>query len=158
MISNLSYAMSCSVIGDSIAYGTAKHLSKCWVNAKIGLNTRQAIKRFLYVPYADVTVISLGINDKGKNIQTEKNLISLRKTLHSSLVVWILPPDLEKNYIVKKMAWQFKDAYIDLNAPFFKKYISQVDHIHPTGKGYLILANCIKNLLISGKHFEIHSP
>jgi hypothetical protein len=139
-ISTVSYASSCLVIGDSIALGTAQKLTQCWSSAKVGLNTEQALMRFETVPYMDVTVVSLGVNDKGTDLPTERNLYIIRSRIHSPVVVWILPTDVIKRESIEKIAYYFHDPMIDLNAPEFSNHISQKDHIHPDGIGYAMLA------------------
>jgi len=143
--------LSCYVLGDSIAVGTAQQLPWCWSNTHIGLNTQQALRRFTQVPRADVTVISLGINDRGTRLPTEQNLAILRARLHSPRVIWILPPDAAKSAQILVVAGTYHDRVIDLNAPRFERYLSHVDHIHPNGTGYALVAHQARALAFEGR-------
>lgn len=151
MVSKGSFA-SCLIIGDSIALGVSTFLPQCSSNTKIGLNTREALKRFGSSANT-LTVISLGINDRNKNIQTIKNLILLRNRIKSSVVVWLIPPDLNQEYYIQNIADHFGDVTIDLNSSSFKKHISNKDHIHPDIHGYKMLA---LDVIYVSKHYSIN--
>lgn len=133
--------LSCYVLGDSIAVGTAQKLPWCLSDAKVGLNTRQAVTRFAQVPRADVTIISLGINDRGTHLPTVKNLAQIRSKITSQRVIWILPADANKSADILQVARYYRDQTIDLNSPSFARYLSGADHLHPSGKGYALVAN-----------------
>jgi lysophospholipase L1-like esterase len=138
--------LSCYVLGDSIAVGTAQKLPWCWSNTKVGLNTKQALTRFTQIPPADVTVISLGINDRGSRLPTVQNLATLRRRITSFRVIWILPADAGKSAEIQQVATQFQDRIIDLSSPAFLRYLSHVDHLHPNGTGYALIANKSREL------------
>lgn len=119
---------SCFVMGDSIAYGTAMSLPACQSNAKIGLNTQQALSRFAQIPAADTTVISLGVNDRNSSLPTIRNLEAIRSRVKSKRVVWILPTsyELEKRQDVAKVAAAHGDRTVNVDR------LIGADHIHPT--------------------------
>jgi hypothetical protein len=131
---------SCYVMGDSIALGTARQLPQCWSDAKVGLNSQQALTRFVNNPFTDLTVISMGVNDKGTDIPTRDNLIVLRERVRSPIVIWILPTDPGKKYTIEQVAYGFHDRTIDLNEPDLYQWISPLDHLHPTLTGYALVA------------------
>lgn len=131
---------SCYVMGDSIAVGTAQQLPQCWSDTKVGLNTQQARQRFINNPITSLTVISLGVNDRGTRLPTVDNLAFIRSRVRSPIVIWILPTDLTKREDILRVAGAYNDRTIDLNDPDLRRYVSQVDHIHPSGTGYAELA------------------
>lgn len=132
--------LSCYVLGDSIAVGTAQKLPWCWSDAKVGLNSKQALTRFTRIPPVDLTVISLGINDRGSRLPTVQNLAMIRSRIASPRVIWILPADAGKSAEIQMVAAHFQDRTIDLNSPGFFRYLSRADHIHPNGTGYALVA------------------
>lgn len=130
-----SYAPSCFVLGDSIAQGIASHLPQCRSDTKVGLNTKDALSRFSQVPAVTTAVISLGINDGA--ISTRSNLAAIRNRLSAPNVIWILPSHTDKKLIVQALARAHGDTAINVD-----KFIS-ADGIHPTGKGYKLIASNI---------------
>lgn len=85
--------MSCLVLGDSIAVGTAQALRQhgvvCRVEAAVGIST--AGWRVRFAPWgvpANVVVISLGSNDRGAQYA---DLWQIRKRIKAKKVIWILP-------------------------------------------------------------------
>jgi lysophospholipase L1-like esterase len=138
--------LSCYVMGDSIAVGTAQKLPWCGSNAKVGLNTKQALTRYPQLPAVDVMVISLGINDRGSRLPTVQNLVQLRKRMVSPRVIWILPNDATKVAQIEQVANAFHDMWIDMNSPGFDRYLSHVDHLHPNGTGYAMVAHRAREL------------
>lgn len=139
-------AQSCYVMGDSIAFGTATQLPQCQSDAKVGLNTKDALNRFIDVPYTQATVISLGVNDRGTSLPTDTNLEIIRARVHSPTVVWILPTDAGKKAVIERVAHAHNDLTIDLNSPDIIKHVSTVDHIHPDMTGYHLVATKAKAL------------
>lgn len=143
---NAAGLLSCYVMGDSLAVGTAQKLPWCWSNAKVGLNTKRALTRFTKIPPADVTVISLGINDRGTRLPTVRNLTQIRQRVHSPRVIWVLPADVGKGAEIRQVAIRFNDRVIDLGSSRFRRYLSHVDHLHPSGAGYVLIANKAREL------------
>lgn len=144
--------LSCYVIGDSLAVGTAQKLSGCGSNTKVGLNTKQALIRYPQLPATDVTIISLGINDRGSRLPTVRNLEELRQRIPSARVIWILPADATKSAEIHEVALAFHDQWINLNSPSFGRYLSRVDHLHPSGTGYALVAEQARALVRLGRN------
>lgn len=129
---------TCFVMGDSIAQGIALNLPQCQSNTKVGLNTTQAIKRFENIPHADLTIISLGINDSFNG--TSINLGAIRGRISSSKVIWILPSHQDKKDAVELVAKVRGDKTINVD-----RHISK-DGIHPTWHGYKSIATSLMNI------------
>lgn len=133
----------CYILGDSIAQGISKYREECGSATKVGLNTDDARNYFTTKGrlYFDKVIISLGINDKGQPDKTWENLIAIRSNLQANRVVWILP-NLNyrmQNYLVKELATRFGDSYLDVSS------VIGNDKIHPTGNGYKVIAQTLKN-------------
>jgi len=128
--------LECLIIGDSIAVGTEMFAPKqCVSYAKGGYNTWQWNKKWGNTALdSKLVVISLGTNDH-QFIHTEAELRKMRNRVHSSRVVWIMPPCNEKfckenvNAIVEKLAHEHGDQIIATKRV-------QPDHIHPSWAGY----------------------
>jgi lysophospholipase L1-like esterase len=128
---------SCYVLGDSIAVGTASRLPECGHDAQVGLNTRQAVSRFVVVPNVDLIVVSLGANDGWLHQETVSNLRVVRARLHAKKVVWILPVDGTDKTNVKTVAKEYGDDVLDVD-----KVVSR-DHVHPTPDGYTWISSAV---------------
>lgn len=119
---------------------------ECRAYALSGINTKQWNTKFSTKNLnADTVIISLGTNDH-KYVQTDKELLALRKKIKASTVFWILPRanlkasgvDIEIiQIIVKDIAAQYGDTILP---------ITQVskDNIHPSTIGYKDLAERTK--------------
>ncbi|WGS54437.1 hypothetical protein LFL96_25835 [Paraburkholderia sp. D15] len=129
---------SCFIMGDSIAYGISTQAPACQANAKVGLNTRDALTRFSVIPATDTTVISLGVNDRGSSLPTARNLEAIRNRVKSANVVWILPTSYEiaKHQTVAKVAAAHGDKTLNVDS------LIGADHIHPTN--YTTIARELK--------------
>jgi lysophospholipase L1-like esterase len=134
---SFSYA-DCYIMGDSIAQGLAFNRHDCSSETEVGINTKKALKYWLSKGpmIKDKVIISLGVNDG--NIDTTDNLMLIRNNIKANQVIWILPPKQDKSLIVRKVATNYGDFVLNINSQIGK------DHIHPTGKGYVLIANHIK--------------
>ena len=138
--------IDCMVIGDSIAVGTAMYRPECVSYSKGGWNSWQWNKNYLTKDLSAKTVIiSLGSNDH-KGVKTRKELETMRELVKGSRVFWILPAgnlkaggvdikDIQE--IVRDIANKKGDIVLPISN-------LQPDGIHPTGKGYKMLAEQTK--------------
>lgn len=128
----------CYIMGDSIAQGLAINRKDCSSETQVGLNTKKAVQYWLSKGpmIKDKVVISLGVNDG--NINTVDNLKMIRNNIRANQVIWILPSKQEKSNEVKKVATSYGDYVLNINSQIGK------DNIHPTGKGYVTIAEHIK--------------
>lgn len=132
----------CYIMGDSIAQGLAINRKDCSSETQVGLNTKKAVQYWLGKGpmVKDKVVISLGVNDG--NINTVDNLKRIRDNLRANQVIWILPSKEDKSNEVKKVATSYGDYVLNINSQIGK------DNIHPTGKGYVKIAEHIKNFQV----------
>jgi len=126
----------CIVIGDSLAVGVGQFRPDCRTIAQIGINSSRYIATKL--PHggisADTTVISLGVND-GVNIHTLDNLRTIRATVKSRMVYWLLPGPRETiRQMIKTVADEHHDQIIDTGL------LSSPGQLHPNGRGYQTIA------------------
>lgn len=128
----------CYIMGDSIAQGVAMNRKDCSSETQVGLNTKKAAQYWLNkgMLIKDKVIISLGVNDG--NIDTTDNLMLIRKNIKANQVIWILPPKIDKSVVVRKVATNYGDFVLNINSQLGK------DNIHPTGKGYVNIAEHIK--------------
>jgi lysophospholipase L1-like esterase len=140
LIGMSAYASAgCYIMGDSIAQGIAMNRKDCSSETKVGLNTINALKYWSKkgVTEKDKIIISLGVNDG--NFKTEENLNLLRgQMLRANQVIWILPPKNDKSIIVRRLATRYGDYVLNIDSQLGS------DRIHPTGKGYMKIADHIK--------------
>lgn len=135
--------LECLVLGDSIAAGIAQQRPECISLAKGGINSWQFNnKNITNIKSAKTTIISLGSNDH-KHIKTKRELETLRELVDAEIVFWILPHgNLKASEVDIKQIQLFireiADKYGDVVLPITN--ISR-DNIHPTSKGYKLLAN-----------------
>ena len=127
--------LDCLILGDSIAEGIAQHRPECIVYAKTGITSRAwnntNITKLLK---AKTVVISLGSNDSA-NINTRRELETLREMVHAELVIWILPPNKPSIHsFIRELAEDCHDVVLPVSN------ISR-DNVHPTVKGYKLLSN-----------------
>jgi hypothetical protein len=122
--------LECLIIGDSIAVGVGSVSPQCETIAKIGINSKNFVVSYKYIPSAKTTIISLGSNDG--NTDFSKYLKSLRNGI-SGKVIWILSANNEKARVITlNIARQNGDSVVYLSK--FKSH----DGIHP--KSYSALA------------------
>jgi lysophospholipase L1-like esterase len=136
--------LDCMIIGDSIAVGTAIARPECVSYAKGGWNSWQWNKDYLSQsttkPYETI-IISLGANDH-KGVKTEQELRKMREAIKGKRVFWIDPGKDRKpipHEAMTKIAKEYGDVV--LLRPVGNM---SADGIHPTGKGYKILAEQTK--------------
>jgi lysophospholipase L1-like esterase len=136
--------LDCMIIGDSIAVGVSQIRTECVAIVKSGINSKVWNDKNLNKIMSNSTktlVISLGANDY-KGIDTEKNIRALRSVVDAHRVFWLLPSQKLKPAqveAVKKVAAEFGDTII----PRPETDIS-ADGVHPTYKGYKVLAEKTK--------------
>lgn len=118
--------MDCIAVGDSIAVGIGQ-AAHCTVNAKVGASSSY-IAGLDIATGKDITVISAGSNDP-TNPKLRSNLDKIRSKITSKRVIWILPYNRKAAAVVKAVAVQHGDGYIDLSA--FKTR----DGVHPSSYG-----------------------
>ncbi len=132
--------MDCMVIGDSIAVGTAMYRPECVSYSRGGWNTWQWNRDYLDKASSKsykTVIISLGANDH-KGVKTEQELRKMRQSIKADRVFWI-SPGMERKPIPQTAIEQIAKEYGDFVLPRPKEHMSG-DGIHPTGKGYKILA------------------
>lgn len=115
--------MDCVAIGDSIAVGigSAEH---CVINAKVGAPSSYIANHVMSTD-KKIAVISAGSNDP-TNPRLLNNLQVIRAKVKAQRVVWILPYNRKAAGVVKAIAVQHGDAYIDL------KGFKTRDGVHPS--------------------------
>jgi hypothetical protein len=133
--------LECLIIGDSIAVGVSHIRKECVAYAKSGINSSNWNKTYLNkIEPSKTIIISLGANDLG--VDTEKNIRTLRSKVNANKVFWLLPSEKLKPKqveVVKRVALEYADEVI----PRPEKNISG-DGVHPTYKGYKMLADLTK--------------
>ena len=130
--------LECLIVGDSIAVGVSQVRPECQHIVKSGINSRDWTSKHLHkLKPTKTLVISLGANDLG--INTEGHIRSLRTNAQADRVFWLLPSQrLKPKQVdaVRQVAEEFGDTVI----PRPESNISS-DGVHPTYKGYKILAD-----------------
>jgi lysophospholipase L1-like esterase len=132
------------IIGDSIAVGVSMVRKECVSYSKGGWNSWQWNKDYLSQsttkPYETI-IISLGANDH-KGVKTEQELRKMREAIKGKRVFWIDPGKDRKpipHEAMTKIAKEYGDVVLLRPADNMS-----VDGVHPTGKGYKILAEQTK--------------
>ena len=137
--------LSCMILGDSIAVGTATFSPNCSVSAKTGISSKGWVSTYIERSFGytdrewsnDVIIISLGSNDS-RWIDSEEKLRQVRVATRAQRVYWILPankPDIQE--IIKKIASEYGDEVLPIPK-------LSADGVHPTTQGYKELAEQIK--------------
>ena len=132
--------MDCMVIGDSIAVGTAMYRPECVSYSRGGWNTWQWNRDYLSMASSKsykTVIISLGANDHA-GVKSEQELRKMRQNIKADRVFWI-SPGMERKPVPQTAIDKIAKAYGDFVLPRPKDHMS-TDGIHPTGKGYKILA------------------
>jgi len=128
------------IIGDSIAVGTAMARPECVSYAKGGWNSWRWNKDYLptaSTQAAKTVIVSLGANDH-KGVRTESELRKMRSAIKADRVFWIDPGQDRKpipHDAIVRIAQEYGDTIIARP----KGHMS-TDGVHPTGRGYKILA------------------
>ena len=136
--------VDCMVLGDSIAVGTHMARPECVSYSKGGWNSWQWNKDYLShstTKSYDTIIISLGANDH-KGVKTEQELRKMREAIKGKRVFWIDPGKDRKpiaHEAIMKIAGEYGDTVLSRPAGNMSS-----DGVHPTGKGYKILADQTK--------------
>ena len=134
--------LECLIVGDSIAVGTAMARPECVSLSKGGINSSQWNRQNANNNVAAKTVIiSLGANDH-RGVKTEDELRRLRTAVKADKVFWIDPGQDRKpvpHDAIIRIAREYGDTIIARP----KNHMS-ADGVHPTGRGYKILAEQTK--------------
>jgi lysophospholipase L1-like esterase len=132
--------LECLILGDSIAVGTHMARPECVAYAKGGWNSWQWNKDYLSKASsksAKTVIISLGANDH-KGVKTEQELRKMREAIKGDRVFWISPGKERKPIAqdaIERIAKEYGDIILSRPDAFMSK-----DGIHPTGKGYKVIA------------------
>jgi lysophospholipase L1-like esterase len=136
--------IDCMIIGDSIAVGVSMARKECVSHSKGGWNSWQWNKDYLHKVVdkpAQTVIISLGANDH-KGVSTEKELRKMRANLSGKRVFWI-DPGQDRKPVPHAAIVKIAAEYGDIILPRPKDHMS-ADGIHPTGRGYKVLAEQTK--------------
>jgi lysophospholipase L1-like esterase len=136
--------IDCMVIGDSIAVGTAMYRKECVSYSKNGWNSWAWNKDYLSSATTksyETIIISLGANDHN-GIRTEQELRKMREAIKGKRVFWI-DPGKDRKPIPHEAIMTLAKEYGDVVIPRPTNNMS-ADGVHPTGKGYKILAEQTK--------------
>jgi hypothetical protein len=131
----------CLVLGDSIAQGLGQFRSECVTIAQKGITSENYVTTMMPGPsVAGTVVISLGVNDGG-GAPTEKYLRLLRANVRGRAVIWLLPGIKEDTRrLIRRIAAEHHDQTLDTRAE------AGPDHLHPTGQGYIRLAEITRRM------------
>jgi lysophospholipase L1-like esterase len=132
--------LECLIVGDSIAVGTAMARTECVSFAKSGWNSWQWNKDYLLKASeksAKTIIISLGANDH-KGIKTEQELRQMRSIIKGDRVFWI-DPGQDRKPVPHDAIVRIAKEYGDTILPRPKNHMS-ADGVHPTGRGYKVIA------------------
>ena len=134
--------LECLIVGDSIAVGTAMARPECVSLSKGGINSSQWNRQNANNNVAAKTVIiSLGANDH-RGVKTEDELRRLRTAVKADKVFWIDPGQDRKpvpHDAIIRIAREYGDTIIARP----KNHMS-ADGVHPTGRGYKVIAKQTK--------------
>jgi lysophospholipase L1-like esterase len=135
--------LECLILGDSIAVGTAQARPECVSYSKGGINSYNWLnKNVSKSPYvATHVIISLGANDH-QGVKTEAELRNIRQLTKADRVYWI-DPGQDRKPIPHDAIVRIAKEYGDTIIPRPKNHMS-ADGVHPTGKGYKMIAEQTK--------------
>jgi len=136
--------IDCMVIGDSIAVGVSMVRKECVSYSKGGWNSWAWNKDYLSQSTTksyETIIISLGANDH-KGVKTEQELRKMREAIKGKRVFWI-DPGKDRKPIPHEAMTKIAKEYGDVVLPRPADNMS-ADGVHPTGKGYKILAEQTK--------------
>ena len=133
--------MVCLVVGDSVAVGVSQQRPDCISYSKVGISSpvwnRDYLPRVVDRQW-EAVIISLGGNDQAG--VTESELMRLRVNLGGKRVFWISPGHHrkpEQSAVIDRIAKYYGDVVL------VRPLVSS-DGVHPTAKGYKILAEQTK--------------
>jgi hypothetical protein len=128
--------IECLILGDSIAVGIGQMRPDCVVEAKVGINSEDyanGLFRHFEIVDSKKTIISLGSNDA--YVESYGPMLALRELIKGD-VIWILNSNNEESrFGALTIAKQYGDEVLDT-----KSYPMSPDGVHPTGKGYKMIA------------------
>lgn len=128
--------IECLILGDSIAVGIGQMRTECVVEAKSGINSEDyanGLFRHFTLVDSKKTIISLGSNDA--YVESYGPMLELRKLIKGE-VIWILSSNNEESrFAAISIAKHYGDGVIDT-----RSYPMSPDGVHPTGKGYKMIA------------------
>jgi lysophospholipase L1-like esterase len=132
--------IECLIIGDSIAVGISHYRTDCTVEAKVGIDSEDYVNglfRHFDLVKAKKTIISLGSNDGLADSYSP--LLALRELITGE-VIWVLSSNnIESRYAALTIAKKYGDSVLDI-----RSYPLRKDLIHPTNKGYKLIAEDLK--------------
>lgn len=128
--------MSCMLIGDSIAVGTAFVMPQCQSIAQKGISSSRFVAELLKPVVSDTVIISLGSNDRQVDLVSLK---TVRSAVTAKKVIWLIPyGHSDRRNAIIKLASEHGDGTIDI-VPF-----TGADKVHPTQEGYKSIARDIQ--------------
>ena len=136
--------IDCMILGDSIAVGVSMARKECVSHSKGGWNSWQWNKDYLDKVVdkpVQTVIISLGANDH-KGVKTEQELRKMREAVKGKRVFWI-DPGKDRKPVPHEAIVRIAREYGDTILPRPKDHMS-ADGIHPTGRGYKVLAEQTK--------------
>ena len=134
--------LECLIVGDSIAVGTAMARPECVSLSKGGINSSQWNRQNANNNVAAKTVIiSLGANDH-RGVKTEDELRRLRTAVKADKVFWI-DPGQDRKPVPHDAIIRIAREYGDIIIARPKNHMS-ADGVHPTGRGYKVIAEQTK--------------
>ena len=134
--------LECLIVGDSIAVGTAMARPECVSLSKGGINSSQWNRQNANNNItAKAVIISLGANDH-RGVKTEDELRRLRAAVKADKVFWI-DPGQDRKPVPHDAIIRIAREYGDIIIARPKNHMS-ADGVHPTGRGYKIIAEQTK--------------
>jgi len=130
--------IDCLIMGDSIAVGVSQQRPECSVQAVVGITSKKWNITYNGQKHeAKTAIISLSTNDFS-SIDTRRELTDLRKQVIAEKVFWVMPARFNGVFhIVQTIASENGDKFL------ISAHLSP-DGIHPTTKGYRLLAEQTK--------------
>ena len=134
--------LECLIVGDSIAVGTAMARPECVSLSKGGINSSQWNRQNANNNIAaKAVIISLGANDH-RGVKTEDELRRLRTAVKADKVFWI-DPGQDRKPVPHDAIIRIAREYGDIIIARPKNHMS-ADGVHPTGRGYKVIAEQTK--------------
>ena len=125
--------LECLILGDSIGLGTAhainaRYAAQCDVLAAERARALQILRwRFPRKRYG-ASIVAIGSNDAA-NAHLAETLRGIRTRIATRRVIWLLPYDRRRAYIVSAVAATYSDETLDL-----MRFPSR-DRVHPSSYG-----------------------
>lgn len=120
----------CLILGDSIGLGTGRainmrYAAQCDVLAAERANARQIAAWRLPLKRYGTSIFAIGSNDAGTP-HLARALRNIRARISTHRMIWLLPYDRQRAYIVNSVAATYGDETLDL-----LRFPSR-DHVHPS--------------------------